>query len=225
MAISGGSNSDLLRTVLTDSTTGQMVGSKYINLERKSKAVVMYMPKVGEALVLDAYSSPSYSKHTKRPYSIDDRVFITTKWHGSGKLDLEEYDPVTLRRVKRIGSYAKGDGGNFSVAADTFFYRTESEYDMFRRRSVGGDYFRASFKEPSKKTKLGGPGGRLALKSSGEELYAVELPLTDTHVTAVHRLDPATGQVAEQLVTFEIADFDKYLPGSWGDSVVDNQVA
>jgi hypothetical protein len=78
-----------------------MVGSKYITLERKSKAVLLYVHGSGEATVIDTYTSPSYAKHTKRPYTFNDRLFISTKYSGSGSLRYSEYDPRTLRVINR----------------------------------------------------------------------------------------------------------------------------
>ena len=97
LAIHGGSGSDLLRTILTDSTTGEMIGTKNITIERDAKAVVLYLPDSEEAIVMDSYTSPSYSPHTKRPYTLDDRVFIETKYSTS--LDYAEYDPSSLQVI------------------------------------------------------------------------------------------------------------------------------
>ena len=46
---------------------------------------------------LDSYTSPSYAPHTKRPYTLDDRVFIGTKYSTS--LDYAEYDPSSLQVI------------------------------------------------------------------------------------------------------------------------------
>ena len=97
LAIHGGSSSDLLRTVVTDSATGEMVGTKNITIDRDAKAVVLYLPDSEEVLVLDSYTSPSYAPHTKRPYTLDDRVFIGTKYSTS--LDYAEYDPSSLQVI------------------------------------------------------------------------------------------------------------------------------
>ena len=97
LAIHGGSDSDLLRTILTDSATGEMIGTKNITIERDAKAVVLYLPDSEEAIVLDSYSSPSYAPHTKRPYTLDDRLFLETKYSTS--LDYSEYDPSSLQVI------------------------------------------------------------------------------------------------------------------------------
>ena len=97
MAIHGGSDSDLLRAVLTDSGAGEMIGTKNITIERDAKAVVLYLPDSEEAIVLDSYTSPSYSPHTKRPYALDDRVFLEAKYSTS--LDYAEYDPSSLQVI------------------------------------------------------------------------------------------------------------------------------
>ena len=58
LVIHGGSDSDLLRTILTDSTTGEMIGTKNITIEKDAKAVVLYLPDSEEAIKLDSYISP-----------------------------------------------------------------------------------------------------------------------------------------------------------------------
>ena len=97
LAINGGSSSNLLRTVSTDSTSGEMTGSKYITIEKSAKAVVLYVPERGEATLIDSYTSPSYAPHTKRPHTFDDRLFVGTKYSTS--LNYAEYDPQTLLPV------------------------------------------------------------------------------------------------------------------------------
>lgn len=94
----------MLRTVLTDASTGMMVGTKYITLERKSRAVILFVPESGEATVIETYTSPSYAKHSKRPYTADDRLFVSTKYSGSGSLTYSEYDPQTLRVTNNGGA-------------------------------------------------------------------------------------------------------------------------
>jgi len=100
LAVNGGSSSTLLRTVLTDSTSGQMTGSKYINIERDAKAVVLYVPETSEATVIDSYTSPGYAPHTKRPVTVDDRLFVGTKYSTS--LTYAEYDPQTLLTINNM---------------------------------------------------------------------------------------------------------------------------
>tara|TARA_B100000315_G_C14476903_1_gene541064 strand:+ start:74 stop:886 length:813 start_codon:yes stop_codon:yes gene_type:complete len=95
LAVYGDSSSNLLRTVLTDSTSGEMTGSKYITVKKDAKAVVLYVPETGEATLIDSYTSPSYAPHTKRPQTIDDRLYVGTKYSTS--LNYAEYDPQTLR--------------------------------------------------------------------------------------------------------------------------------
>ena len=100
LAIHGGSSSDLLRTILTDSTTGEMIGTKNITIEKDAKAVVLYLPDSEEAIVMDSYISPEYAPHTKRPYTLDDRLFIGTKYSTS--LDYLEYDPGSLQVINNL---------------------------------------------------------------------------------------------------------------------------
>ena len=225
LAISGGSSSGVLKTVVTDSSSGEMVGTKFIKLESSSKAVVLYSPSTGETTIIDSYSSPSYAKHTKRPYTSDDRLFLTNKWHGSGDPNLVEYDPASLSVMRRIDPREDGGENNLAVIGDTLYFRTDTEYDIFRRANVGGDYMRLTMSGTSGSAKLAGPDALLSLKSSEGNLYGVQLPFDDARVTAVDRLDPDTAQVVEQMVAFQVTDYDSYIAGSWNHVVVDNQAA
>ncbi len=65
-----------------------------IVLESATKAIMLYIPESSELVIIDTYTSPSYARSTKRPYSVDDRLFITREW-SSGSLDIEELDPRT----------------------------------------------------------------------------------------------------------------------------------
>ena len=224
LAINGGSNSGVLKTVVTDSSSGAG-RTKFIELESSSKAVVLYSPATGESTVIDRYTSPSYDSHTKRPFTSDDRIFLTNKWHGSGDLDLVEYDPENLSVLQRIDTGDDGTESNLAVIGDTLYYRTDAEYDMFKRANVGGDYMRLSIASGDSSTKMAGPGGFLTLASSAGSLYGVQLPYDDARVTAVDRLDPGTAAVLEQMVAFEVLEYDSYLAGSWNQVVVDNRVA
>ena len=66
MAVSGGSSSSTLKTIVNDSTSGAMLGTEFIQLESSSKSVVLYLPGRGESTVMSSYTSPSYAPNFKR---------------------------------------------------------------------------------------------------------------------------------------------------------------
>jgi hypothetical protein len=103
MAVSGGGSSGTLKTVINDSSTGAMLGTKFIQLESSAKSVVLF-PESGEAMVLDSYSSPSYAPHFKRPYTVADRLCISNKFTDGGALTITEYDTGTLARGPEWGT-------------------------------------------------------------------------------------------------------------------------
>ena len=66
MAVKGGSSSSTLKTLVSDPGSGQVTGTKFIQLESSSKSVVLYLPGSGESTVMSSYTSPSYAPHFKR---------------------------------------------------------------------------------------------------------------------------------------------------------------
>ena len=90
----GGARSNTLKAVVT-SSTGEMLGSKFIQIESTSSALAVYSPESGETTVFHTYSSPSWSKRTKRPLTIDDHLYLETEYEN-GSLNIVEYDPSTM---------------------------------------------------------------------------------------------------------------------------------
>ena len=122
-----GSRSDTLKTIV-QSTTGEMLGSKFIPIESTSSSLVVYSPENEEANVFHTYSSPSWAKHSKRPLTIDDQLYVETEW-SSGDLDVVEYDPRRLARGREgdrdllraaiIGDTRSLNTGDFSAIMAT----------------------------------------------------------------------------------------------------------
>jgi len=85
MAVSGSNSSSTLKTIINDSTSGAMLGTEFITLESSSKSVVIYLPDTGETTVIDSYYSLSYAPHFKRPYTIDNRLYVSNKYTDGGQ--------------------------------------------------------------------------------------------------------------------------------------------
>ena len=98
LAVSGGSSSGTLKTIVNDSTSGAMLGTKFIQLESSSKSVVLYVPDTGETTVIDSYSSPSYAPHFKRPYTVDDVLYVSNKFTDGGAMSITQYDTDDFSR-------------------------------------------------------------------------------------------------------------------------------
>ena len=67
-----------MKAVLHDPATG-ISDTEFINLESSTRTVLPYNPGAGEFTVIEQYTSPSYSEHTKQPHTLDGWLFITTK--------------------------------------------------------------------------------------------------------------------------------------------------
>ena len=98
MAVSGGSSSGTLKTIVNDFTSGAMLGTKFIQLESSSKSVVLYVPDSGETKVIDSYSSPGYAPHFKRPYTVEDVLYASNKFTDTGAMAITQYDTDDLSR-------------------------------------------------------------------------------------------------------------------------------
>ena len=134
----GGASSDTLKAIV-NSPTGEMLGSKFITIESTSSALAVFSPDTGDTVVFHTYSSPSYSKRTKRPFTVDDRLYLETEY-SSGRLDLVEYN------LKNLAVEGSGDTELLrkTIIGDTHYY-----YDYPEHRGILGYYGNLEFvKEP-----------------------------------------------------------------------------
>lgn len=104
MAVSGGSSSSTLKTIVNDSASGAMLGTEFIQLESSSKLVVLFVPDNGESTVIVSYSSPSYAPNFKQPYTVDDHLYISGKFTNGGAMTNTEYDTADLSRAAEWGT-------------------------------------------------------------------------------------------------------------------------
>ena len=95
LTVSLGTENDVLNAVAFGTQQEWLVPAGNIVVETSYRGVLMYVPTTNEARVLATYTSPSYAPHVRRPYTIGDRLFINTEWTSSGRLDVDEYDPLT----------------------------------------------------------------------------------------------------------------------------------
>ena len=52
-----------------------------ISMEQGTQTMIRLVPETGNAEVVDSNYSPSYSKSTIRPYTVDDRFFVFQSWY------------------------------------------------------------------------------------------------------------------------------------------------
>ncbi len=227
LTVSGGSSTGTLKTLVRDPGTGEALGTKFINLESKSRSLVLYLPATGDATVIDTYSSPSYAPHVKRPYTIDDRLFISDKYTNGGSLSLTEYDPQTLNRLSSWQTQNDVDDPNYALVDDQVFYRTNTEEHVrFTGTTItGGEIIRSPLSDRSEQAVLTERKPYFDLLASQGNLYGSTSPTDWDPLTGVFTVDETTGLAGDYLVAFEVDNLASYLPGSWREPVVDNGTA
>ena len=229
MAVSGGGSSSTLKTVINDSSTGAMLGTKFIQLESSSKSVVLYLPDSGEATVIDSYSPPSYAPHFKRPYTVDDRLYVSNKYTDGGALSITEYDAGTLDRKSEWGTQTDALDPGYAVAGGQVYFKTGSTQQWSMSRgfyNAPGDYISSPFSSRWESNELEKPELSFGLVSGGAILYGAKLPSEADPITGVFTVDPDTGQPADRYTTaFEIEDWDDYHPSSWQNVLIEHGTA
>ena len=229
MAVSGGSSSSTLKTIVNDSTSGAMLGTKFIQLESSSKSVVLYIPDTGEATVIDSYSSPSYAPHFKRPYTVDDVLYVSNKFTNGGAMSITQYDTDDLSREAEWGTQSDAIDPGYAVAGGQVFFKTGSTQQWSMSRgfyNAPGDYMSSPFDARSTTNEMATPEFGFQLVSGGNTLYGAKLPSEADPITGVFTVDPDTGQPAEfYLTVFEIEDWDDYMPSSWRNVVIADGMA
>ena len=216
-----------LKTLVNDPGTGNVTGTKFINLESQSRSLALYLPATRDATVIDTYTSPSYAPHFKRPYTIDDRLFISDKYTNGGPLSLTEYDPRTLNRLGPWQTQNDVDDPNFALVDDQVYYRTNTEEHIRFTGTIitGGEIIRSPLSDRSEQAVLTERGSYFDLLASQGKLYGSTSPTDQDSLTGVFPVDEITGLPGDYLVAFEVDNLGSYLPGSWREPVVDNGTA
>ena len=228
MAVSGGTSSSTLKTVFND--PGSILqGTKFITLESTSKSVVLFRPDIGEATVIDSYTSSSYAPHFKRPYTVDDRLYVSNKYTSGGKLTITEYSTDDLSRGAEWGTQSDALDPGYAVAGGQVYFHTGSTQQWSMSRgfyNAPGDYMISPFNDRWAASEMQQPELRFGLVSGGDTLYGAKLPSEADPITGVSTVDPTTGQPADRYVTaFEVEDWDDYLPSSWQNVVIADGMA
>ena len=206
----GGARSDTLKAVVT-SSTGEMLGSKFIQIESTSSALAVYSPESGEATVFHTYPSPSWSKRTKRPLTIDDRLYLETEY-ANGSLDMVEYNPSTMAR----GGSSDTELLRAVVIGDTHYYYKYPEnreilgyygYLEFVKEPVsGGEALRRRLRPPD--AYRDDPDFPFKLVAVGQTLYGVKTPFTEGDPIVIYTVDRSTGEPT-RIATFPHRDPDR----------------
>ncbi|MDA1127923.1 MAG: hypothetical protein O2913_04385 [Chloroflexi bacterium] len=229
MAVNGGSSSSTLKTIVQNPGSGAVEGVASIKLESSSKSVVLYLPDTGESTVINSYSSPSYAPHFKRPYTVDDRLYVSDKYTNGGAMTITEYATDDLSRAAEWGTQTDAIDPEYAVAGEQVYFRTDSEEQWSMSRgfyNAAGNYVTSPFSSQWESKEMETPELRFALVSGGETLYGAKLPSENDPITGVFLVDPNTGQPNENYLTaFEIEDWDDYHPSSWRNVVIEDGTA
>jgi len=215
----GGSSSDKLRT------TDLSGGIHDIRLESNSYALVIVpiLPELGEPIVFDTYTTPSYAKSTKSPSTIDDQLFIIRRW-DSGATDVTEYDLETFEPLLSSAAVNLEK----AVIGDTAYHYSYPKYDNFTGWRGNLDFVQepldagpvSSTTVRNVQSYLNDPYFPFALIAAGQNLYGVKEPSSDDPSIVILRVDQSTGEPTE-MVRFTVREFGDYGSSSW-QWVVDN---
>ena len=229
MAVKGGSSSTTLKTIVDDSSTGTMLGTKFIQLESSSKSVVLYRPDTGESTVIVSYSSPGYAPNFKRPYTVDGHLYISGKFTDGGAMTITEYATDDLSRGAEWGTQTDALDPGYAMAGGQVYFTTGSTQQWSMSRgfyNAPGDYMSSPFSDRWSSTEMAKPDLGFSLVSGGDTLYGAKLPSENDPITGVFTVDPETGQPAERYITaFEIEDWDDNHPSSWRNVVIEDGMA
>jgi len=229
LAVSGGSSSSTIKTLVTTPGTNEVTGTAFINLESSSKSVVLFRPDTGDATVIDSYSSPSYAPHFKRPYTVDDRFYVSNKFTDGGAMTVTEYGTDGFNRKSEWGTQTDALDPGYAVAGGEVYFKTGSTEQWSMSRgfyNAPGDYVRSLFDSRSDSTEMTRPELGFALVSGGDTLYGAKLPSESDPITGVFLVNPSTGQPADEYLTaFEVEDWETYDSSSWRNVVISDGMA
>ena len=111
---------------MTTPGTNKVTGTALINLESSSKSVILYRPDTGNATVIDSYSSPSYAPHFKRPYTVDDQLFVSNKFTNGGAMTITEYATDEFNCKSEWGTHNDALDPGYAVAGGEVYFKTGS---------------------------------------------------------------------------------------------------
>ncbi len=229
MAVRGGSSSGTLKTLQTDPGTGAVIGTASIKLETTSKSVVLYLPDSGGTTVINSYSSPSYAPHFKRPYTVEDNLYILDKYTDGSAMTISRYDNDDLSRAAEWGTQTDTLDPGYAVVGGQVYFKTGSTEQWSMSRGFynePGDYMTSPFNSRWDASELARLEVGFALVSGGAKLYGARLPSEASPITGVFTVDPATGQGADTYITaFEVEDLNEYHGASWRNVVIADGMA
>ncbi len=229
LAVSGSSSTGTVKTLVTAPGTSTVTGTAFIGLESTSKSVVLFRADTGDATVIDSYTSPSYAPHFKRPYTVDDRLYVSNKFTNGGAMSITEYDTDDFSRESEWGTQKDALDPGYAVAGGQVYFKTGSTEQWSMSRGFynePGDHINSPFNSRWDTNEMAKPELGFAWVSGGDTLYGARLPSKSNPLTGVFDVNPVTGQPDDYYLTaFEIEDWDTYNPSSWRNVVISDGFA
>ncbi|MBT99267.1 MAG: hypothetical protein CL902_11680 [Dehalococcoidia bacterium] len=229
LAVSGGSSNGTVKKLVTAPGTSAVTGTAFIGLESTSKSVVLFRADTGDATVIDSYTSPSYAPHFKRPYTVDDRLYVSNKFTNGGAMSITEYDTDDFSRESEWGTQQDAIDPGYAVAGDKVYFKTGSTEQWSMSRGFynePGDHMNSPFDSRWDTNEMAKPELGFAWVSGGDALYGAKLPSKSNPLTGVFDVDPVTGQPDDYYLTaFEIEDWDTSHPSNWRNVVISDGFA
>ena len=185
------------------------------------------MPQLSIPIPLPATHLISSAPTLKRPYTIDDSLFISDKYTNGGSLSFTEYDLRTLNWLGCWRTQNDVDDPNHALVDDQMYYRTNTEEHIrfTSTTTTRGEIIRSPLSDRSEQAVLTERGSYFDLLASQGKLYGSTSPTDQDPLTGVFPVDEITGLTGDYLVAFEVDNLGSYLPGSRREPVVDNGTA
>jgi hypothetical protein len=144
-------------------------------------------------------------------------------------MSITKYSTDDLSREAEWGTQADAIDPGYAVAGGQVYFNTGSTQQWSMSRgfyNAPGDYMSSPFGSRWETNEMATPELRFQLVSGGATLYGAKLPSEADPITGVFTVNPNTGQPAEFYITsFEIEDWDDYMPSSWLNVVIADGVA
>lgn len=181
-----GSDTQNLKTVVTDARGRGNLGIADISWDSGSKGIVRYIPETGQTDVIKTIRSTSYSKSSIYPVTVGDRLFSIRDWGSEWTVDnqrftVEELDPhtgATLSSTDVTGEW-------FTFLNDQVFFQSAITQDFWTGGRGGGKL----------KVKTLGALVEQDLAVEGVRLYSVGDRLASVGEQEIRWHNPATADV------------------------------
>ncbi|MFC1662882.1 hypothetical protein ACFL04_01790 [Patescibacteria group bacterium] len=179
-------------------TVQQRLRTYDVSWESSSSVIVRELPELDQYDGLASYTSKSYSKQSKYPYTNNGRLFLLTDWGSdwaadNTRWDLTELDP---QDGKRTGTNISFSSGSFAVAGDILYYTTPVTTDSLTRLVTSYGKLMAKNMNSSAAADevltFTGYEDRGSLYGVGDSLLLINFKPTGQRIMTIYTFDPVT---------------------------------